>query len=83
MNEAATYILKRRLAQFFSENLKDGEVVEAYVEDLAHYLKCTPQFLVNTVKHRRDRREIEAIALESGYRLVLSYRPGVIFCYRK
>lgn len=83
MNNAASYILKRRLAKFFSENLAESDVVETYVEDLAHYFRCTPQFLVKTVNTRADRREIEGIALESGYRLVLSYRPGVIFCYRK
>lgn len=83
MSEIASHAVKLRLAKFFAENLKEGEVVEAYVEDIAHYFRLWPQDVVKAVRKPIDRRQIEGIALQSGYRIVVSYRPGIIFAYRK
>lgn len=83
MNEAPSYAVKRRLAKFFAENLKKNEAVEAYVEDVSHYFKLWPQSVVKAVARSSDRREIEQIALQSGFRIIVAYRPGIIYAYLK
>lgn len=83
MSELASYAVKRRLAKFFAENLKEGQAVECYVEDIAHYFRLWPQDVVNAVRRPGDRRQIESIALQSGYRIIVSYKPGIIFAYLK
>jgi hypothetical protein len=77
MDSAAAYLLQRRMAQVFVDALGKDDYTEMFLEDLSNHLRVWPSKLVLLLVPA-GRRIIERIAMESGYRIRVVYRPGVI-----
>ena len=83
MGKLSAFLIQRRMAQIFAEGLRETDMVEVFLEDISSYLRVWPAETVKIVGTPEGRRGIEKIALESGYRIKVTYRPGVIRAFSR
>lgn len=83
MGKLSAYLIQRRMAQIFSEGLQETDVIEVFLEDISAYLRVWPAQVAAIVSFAEGRRAIERIALESGYRIRVAYRPGIIRAFAR
>jgi hypothetical protein len=71
------------MAQIFADSIQGCDVVEVFLEDIAAHLRVWPAQIVAIVGSRKGRRDLELMAMNSGIRIRVTYKPGVIMVFTR
>lgn len=83
MRSLSAYLIQRRMAKIFADSIQGCDVVEVFLEDIAAHLRVWPAQIVAIVGRRKGRRELELMAMNSGIRIRVTYKPGVIMVFTR
>lgn len=83
MASLSAYLIQRRMAAIFSESIQGCDVLEIFLEDIAAHLRVWPSQIVAIVGSRKGRRNLELMALQSGLRIKVVYKPGIIMVFTR